>query len=1008
MKQTTQTGLALTDTGDWEDFDTTKQLWQGYREKFWFVTDFTIPQDWEGENIVFRLITGADGWEADNPQIYAYIDGKLVQGLDTRHRELELTNCGKPGQTLHLAFFAYTSENTGYLHWDSTVSVLDRQVEKLYYDIKVPYDTAVLLPEDEKIRIQMVQTLNETVNLLDLRVLFSPEFYQSVQKALDYLQTEFYEKQCGCQEAVVKCVGHTHIDVAWLWTLSVTREKAVRTFATMLQLMNQYPEFIFMSSQPQLYQYVKEDAPEVYEAIRQRVKEGRWEAEGAMFLEADCNISSGEALVRQVLYGTQFFEREFGVKNRILWLPDVFGYSAALPQILKKSEIDYFMTTKISWNEYNKLPYDTFQWRGIDGTEVLTHFIPASDYQPVMKTHFTTYNGNLIPKQVKGAWQRYQQKNLGDEVLFAFGYGDGGGGTTKEMLENYRRMNKGIPGCPKTEMSTSLDFFRNLEKKVKDNKYLPTWSGELYLEYHRGTYTSMARNKKYNRKSEYLLQSAEKLQVLDQILLEGVYPAEQFDANWEVVLRNQFHDILPGSSIKEVYEESKEEYERVKEQGTQMLTQALYHMQEQVGMTGEGVTVYNTAGIPLSDIAEVVLPHQVTALSDPSTGEVFPVQRLENGNGIFYAKNVPANGYKTFYAVQSQDLESCLEVEDRVICTPFYTVELDENGQFLSIYDKVNGREVLREGEKGNVLEAYEDRPHKYDNWDINIYYREKMWRIDEVTEWTVEETGPVRLCVKIVRPFLSSTITQRIYFYRDLARIDVANIIDWKNEHLLLKAAFPVDIHSEEASYEIQYGNVTRPCHSNTLWDTARFEVCAHKWADLSEDGYGVSLLNDCKFGYDIHDGVMKLTLLKSGTYPNPDADKEVHTFTYSLYPHGGNWKTGGTVAQAYGINLPLLAVYGEGRKGLLPDELTLAQCDSPNVIIEAAKKAQDSEDTVLRLYECYNRRTKIQVALPKAPKAVFTCNLLERDLQPVEWSGSTFSDTVMPYEIKTYLIQW
>ena len=1009
VKRTHERGLEMAGTGDWENFDARSQTWQGWREDYWFVTDVTVPEGWEGETVFLRLSTGSDnGWEADNPQFYVYVNGRLVQGLDTRHREFRLAEQAKVGETYHVALFAYTSENKSVLRLDTTLAALDKETEQLYYDIKVPYDTALLLDENDKTRIDMVLALNETINRLDLRVMGSKEYHASVKEALEYIRTEFYEKQCGGSEAVIRCVGHTHIDVAWLWTLSVTRDKAVRTFATMLELMNQYPEFIFMSSQPQLYQYVKEDAPEVYEELKRRVKEGRWEAEGAMFLEADCNISSGEALVRQVLYGTRFFEKEFGVKNRILWLPDVFGYSAALPQILKKSGIDYFMTTKISWNEYNKLPYDTFQWRGIDGTEVLTHFIPASDYQPVMRTHFTTYNGNLVPKQVKGAWQRYQQKELNQEALFAFGYGDGGGGTTKEMLENDRRMEKGIPGCPRVQMSTSRDFFEQLERDVAGNRYLPTWSGELYLEYHRGTYTSMARNKKYNRKSEFLLQSAEKLGVMDQALLGGSYPAKKLDDNWEVVLRNQFHDILPGSSIKEVYEDSQEEYEGVKKQVSALLTDRVRKLHGQVARSAPAVTVFNTAGTVLSDVVEVMLPEEVGALSDPETGKVLPVQRLANGNALFFAPEVPANGYKTFYAAKAKEGEGRLEVEGKVVCTPFYTVEFDEKAQFISLYDKVNGREVLKAGEKGNVITAYEDRPHKYDNWDVNIYYQEKSWVVDSLAESTVEEAGPVRLCLKVVRPFLSSTITQRIYFYSDQARIDVANDIDWKEENLLLKAAFPVDVHAEEASYEIQYGNVTRPCHSNTLWDAARFEVCAHKWTDFSEDGYGVSLLNDCKFGYDIHDGVMRLTMLKAGTYPNPEADKERHTFTYSLYPHAGGWRTAGTVAQAYALNLPLLALCGDKQEGTLPDALSLVQVDCPNVIVEAVKKAQDSQDTVVRLYECYNRRTRMTVTLAKAPKAVFACNLLEREATPVEVEGKTFTDTVLPYEIKSYLIQW
>ena len=380
--------------------------------------------------------------------------------------------------------------------------MLDRLTEQYYYDISVPYHTACLLDEEDRDFITIINTINQSVNLLDFRKEGSPEYYESLARAQQYITEEFYEKRCGTKDRpTICCVGHTHIDCAWLWTLRVTQDKAVRSFSTVLELMRQYPEYKFMSSQPLLYQFVKKNAPEIYEEIRERVREGRWETEGAMFVEADCNLSSGESLVRQILYGKRFFKEEFGKDNVVVWLPDVFGYSAALPQIMKKTGIPYFMTTKINWNEFNRMPYDTFMWRGIDGTEILTHFMPTRDYKDTADNanrtnFFTTYNGFINPSQVKGSWKRYSQKYLNQETLMACGYGDGGGGTTREMLENQRRLSKGIPGCPNTRMSHVTEFFEKLEQDICQNPYLPVWSGELYLEYHRGTYTTMARNKR--------------------------------------------------------------------------------------------------------------------------------------------------------------------------------------------------------------------------------------------------------------------------------------------------------------------------------------------------------------------------------------------------------------------------------------------------------------------------------------------------------------------------------
>ncbi len=401
--------------------------------------------------------------------------------------------------------------------------------------------------------------LNDAINLLDMRKVPSDAFYASVEEARALLAKTVYGEMAGYQEIIASCIGHTHIDVAWWWTVSQTREKVARSFATVLKLMEEYPEYKFMSSQPVLYSFLKERYPELYAQIKERVKEGRWEPEGGMWLEADCNLSSGESLVRQFLYGKRFFKEEFGKDNRVLWLPDVFGYSGALPQIMKKSGIDYFMTTKLSWNQFNMIPNDTMLWEGIDGSRVLTHFISTLGIGQSVERFFTTYSGMLHPDAIMGGWERYQNKEMNNDILIAYGYGDGGGGPTREMLETGRRMEKGVKGIPTVRQCGSRKYFEELEERVKDNRRLPVWTGEFYFEYHRGTYTSMARNKRSNRKSELLLSDLELLSVL--AAKKGVaYPAEQLEKMWKTVLLNQFHDILPGSSIAEVYEVTKKEY----------------------------------------------------------------------------------------------------------------------------------------------------------------------------------------------------------------------------------------------------------------------------------------------------------------------------------------------------------------------------------------------------------------------------------------------------------------
>lgn len=997
------------DTSDWEPLSDC-DIWGGHREFFYFETTIIVPRECEDKTLVYELRTGREGeWDAVNPQFLAYVNGESRQGLDVNHREILLAEHAKAGEKYTILLAAFTGDNNFSLHLDSEFKVLERAVEKYYYDLKVPYEVARLLEKDSAEFITIIQNLNDSLNLLDMRKVYSKSFYTSLTEAQSYLTKEFYEKQCGSSKHTICCVGHTHIDVAWLWTLKTTQDKAVRSFSTVLELMKQYPEYKFMSSQPQLYKYVKENAPKVYEEVKQRIAEGRWEPEGGMFVEADCNIASGEALVRQFLYGTRFFEQEFGKKNQILWLPDVFGYSAALPQIMQQCGIQYFMTTKISWNEFNKMPCDTFMWEGIDGTEVLTHFIPARDYGVGAKEgsseteHFTTYNAMLNPSQVKGSWQRYSQKNLNDEVLMSYGWGDGGGGPTKEMLENQRRMEQGIPGCPNTRQSHALEFFEQLEADVKDSRYLPKWVGELYLEYHRGTYTSMARNKKYNRKSEFLFENLEFYRTLANQLIAMDYPKQELAQAWEVILRNQFHDILPGSSIKEVYDDSKEEYEQIKELGERLTKEALQAIADQVEGKKDDVVVFNPNSVSVA--STVLLPNRKTEeeLVLQNGNEQYPLQKTEDGMLAVLPK-LPVHGYQQMTIAAGTVAENILSVSPYEVDTPFFHVTLNKKGQFTSIYDKKCGREIIPKGQCANVIMTYEDKPHNFDAWDINNYYVEKSWEVDEISSIDVMEEGPVRGCIRITRPYLDSTIIQYLYFYQDLYQIDIRNEIDWKEKQILVRDYFPVDVHASEATYEIQYGNVKRPTHYNTSWDFAKFEVCAHKWLDISEDGYGISVLNDCKYGCSVHDGVIGLSMLKSAVYPNPEADKEHHTFWYSICPHQGDFREGDTVAKAYVFNNPYQAVTKQVAGKQLAAAYSWVTCDTENVLVEVVKQAEDDTAVIVRCYECYNRRSNVSLHFDCPVELVSACNMLEHQENDMTVSNGTITFDMKPFEIKTF----
>ncbi|MBE5858695.1 MAG: alpha-mannosidase [Butyrivibrio sp.] len=995
------------DSTGWDELKNT-EIWGGHREYFYFDTTITVPSECEGKALVYTLRTGReDGWDALNPQFLVYVNGEKRMGMDVNHRDLLLTESAHAGENFRIVLAAFTGDNNFQIALDSNFHIYHADVEKYYYDLKVPYDVARLLPAEDTSHITIIQALNESLNLLDMRKPFSKEFFETLKKADDYLDKNFYKKYGGNSKQTVYCTGHTHIDLAWLWSIDTTKDKTVRSFSTVLELMRRYPEYKFMHSQPQEYLYVKEKAPDIYEQVKERIKEGRWEPEGGMWVEADCNIPSGEALVRQFLYGTRFFKEEFDKPSEILWLPDVFGYSAALPQIMEKSNIKYFMTTKISWSEFNKMPYDTFYWEGIDGTRILTHFIPTRDYNAraveggAENDHFTTYNGMLSPTQVMGSWQRYSQKHINDEVLMSYGWGDGGGGPTREMLENQRRMQQGIPGCPETKQALPTEFFHVLEENTKGNKYMPIWSGELYLEYHRGTYTSMARNKRFNRKSEFAYENLEFLGTMAERLIGLAYPEKELTSGWQTILKNQFHDILPGSSIKEVYEQSKEEYEEILGIAAKNIDAIAESVADEIKGEKGDIVVFNATGI--NETAPVLIPgaKDVKAVSDENG--TYEVQQTEDG-AFAVIPSASAHGYSSFKVADKCESKGSLDITKNSVETPFFSIKIDADGRFTSIFDKKAKRELLKSGELGNVLMTYEDQPHNFDAWDINNYYTEKSWEIDKAESVEVIEEGPLRGCIKVTYKYLDSTLVQYMYFYRDLYRFDIRHEIDWKENHILLRGYFPVDIHATEATYEIQYGNVKRPTHYNTSWDFAKFEVCAQKWIDISEATYGLSVLNDCKFGYSIHDGVIGLTMLKSATYPNPDADKEHHSFTYSFCPHEGTFVEGNTAAKAYLFNNPLKAVVKNKAGEKLASDYSFVWTEGSDVIVEAVKKSEDGKAIIVRCYEPYDKRENTSLHIAADVKGVCECNLLEEKVNDAVLEGGKLDVSFKPFEIKTF----
>ncbi|MGI8983369.1 MAG: alpha-mannosidase, partial [Acidimicrobiales bacterium] len=681
----------------------------------------------------------------------------------------------------------------------------------------------------------------------------------------------------------ISAVGHAHIDTAWLWPQREAARKCARSFANAVALMEEYPQFEFVCSAARHLAWVEERYPALFERIRERVETGQFRPAGGMWVEADCNVPSGESLVRQLVHGQRWFLSRFGHECREAWLPDGFGFPATLPQILAEAGIGWFVTQKLSWNEVNRFPHHTFWWEGLDGTRIRAHFPPAD-----------TYNGDMtLPELLRAP----AQAGAGTRSLYPFGHGDGGGGPTRDMVEAALRA-ADLAGAPRVALESHTDFFAAVEA---DPAPLPVWVGDLYLEKHRGTFTSQAAVKDGNRRGEVALAAAE---LWCTVRPDGVrWPADELDRAWKLLLANQFHDILPGSSIHWVYEQAAADHAQVRAAADSLATDAMAAIAAQVDTTG--------AVQPL-------------VWFNPS-----PYERRRPGG------TVPPMGYAVLDRIEldTVGVGPALEVGEQWISNGILRVEWDAAGALTSVRDLENDREVLAEGRRGNVFHLHHDRPREYDAWDVDRGY------LDDFEELT----GPVEIGllaassgqVRFQRRFGESSIVQLLVLPPGARRLNFVTTVHWHERHRFLKVAFPVDVHTDRATLEIQFGHVSRPTHQNTSWEQARFEVCAHRWADLSEAGYGVALLNDSKYGYDVRGDTLRLSLLRSPTAPDPECDQGRHHFTYALLPHAGDPFAGGVLEEASDLNTPLQLVSVGRDPGPIPPTGSFLPVDNPSFVV-------------------------------------------------------------------------
>jgi alpha-mannosidase len=991
--------------------------WGTWMTDFVLRTSFTIPVDWGKEKPLALYLPLGESGDFSHPEALVHIDGGPWAACDRHHQEVLLKAAWADGKPHTVALHGWTGLG-GAERGDFFTKLFMRpcslvQIEPALRELvtlsRVALQTAGLLSEDDPVRSHLLNVLNATFIQLETRVPGDDAFYASVPFALETLKNGIATSGSAL-DVIIHASGHAHIDVAWLWTLGQTRQKAARTFSTVLRYMEQFPDYHYSQSQPQLYDFMRQDRPEIFKAIQARVKEGRWEPMGGMWVEADCNLSGAESLARQFLLGRTFFREYFDkdAESPVLWLPDVFGYAWALPQLIKQAGLKYFMTIKIGWSQYNRLPYDTFLWQGLDGTRILTHFSTVTE---IGSPYASTYNSMANPAEALGAWQNFQQKELHSNLLMAYGFGDGGGGPTREMLENLSIM-ADFPGLPRVRHSSVRKFFESIDTR-SESPMMPVWNGELYLEYHRGTYTTQAHNKRANRKSEFLLHDTEFLSTAASLLDPGYeYPHQDLTEAWRTVCLNQFHDIIPGSSIGPVYEESQAQYAKVTETVTDLRKQALESL---AGELGAPLLLVNPTSFSCDD--PVFIPGGLPKNRVPVRAGKGLTTQVVAGGCLVDGGALPAYSATAVELQPASTMSNEINMENQagddrltVLENEHLRVEFNSWGDLTRIYDKQAEREVLAGGAIANQFQAFEDRPLNFDAWDVDIYYDDKLYLAEPASSIRMIENGPLRQMVEIQRKILASLYTQRISLTRGSQQLDFDTTIEWNERATLLKVAFPVDILSPVATYEIQWGNVQRPTHRNTSWDWARFESCAHKWVDLSQGDYGVSLLNDCKYGHDIQQNVLRLTLLRGPGIPDPAADYGEHHFTYSLFPHTGGWDEH-TQAAAYALNDPPIA-WLAGRKvksdANAIDTRSFISVSKPNVIVETVKRAEDGQGIILRLYESQRKQCRVDILFPLPVKDVWITDLMEENVSPVERLDRGVSLEVKPYQIATLRVQF
>lgn len=946
----------------------------------WFRVEIEIPESWIEHEVYFL-------WNS-NSEAMVWCDAHPVQGLSSEHQRYEYLLSAK-AHPKHLSFILYVEMacnglfgvgNDGLINppdpkrtfvlEKAEIAIRDPLVYQLLRDFDILIGMAKHLPENSDRSYQALYTANKMVTEC------LPHMKDAYQRAHE-IAKDFFSKKNGCTAHEIHAMGHCHIDSAWLWPYAETIRKCARSWSSTLKLMEKFPHLTFVCSQAQQFDWVKSHYPSLYDRIKKSVKSGHFIPVGGCWVEMDGNLPSGESFFRQFLYGQSFFEKEFGTICSEFWLPDTFGYSAQLPQIMKLCGIDKFVTQKLSWNLVNKFPHHTFWWEGIDKTCILTHFPPGDSYE---------MTGSV--EEVLKTVNNFSDKGRSSKSMYLFGHGDGGNGPDEAMIERLNRM-QNVDGLPKVIMSTPTDFFQAVESE--DTTMLCKWKGELYLELHNGTYTTHAKVKKYNRTCEFLLTNVEMISSIAFALrrsqpttkfTEFIYPEEEIRRLWKLLLLNQFHDVLPGTSINMVYTDSYKHYAEIQQKAGNQLQDGITSVFAQQNANEAGCVAFN----PLSwERVEVVRVAE-------SDFEESPLKRMKLssetsqidccGNQLVLV-SAPSCGY-SFLEPLTVDEVSFVTKEDNLIYmrNDHIQVTLDNCGRIVSLKSNKTDVECISPDCLGNQFLLFNDVPLFWDAWDVMDYHLETRKPLENYLQQAmIVDTGPLRSTVKVsLQISESSYITQHIMLDVGCPYLKFETEVAWHENHKFLKVEFPFNMTTTKATYDIQYGWLERPTHSNTSWDSARFEVCGHKWADLSQYGLGVAVLNDSKYGYSAFENVLRLSLLRSPKSPDPKADMGTQHFTYAVMPHSGSFQESGVIQQAYNLNSPLIVK--QVKKPVHSEEkCSFFKVSTPQVVLSAVKKSENYEKALLlRLYETYGGHASIEITVDAfvIEKAVM-CNGLE-----------------------------